>query len=300
MRDSQSRGGVSPGICHEVARRDFIEPGDFIQATDSHTTMGGGNNALAWGVGSTEYAALIASGATFVGRPPSIRFELAGALRENVTAKDVMLYILLHYARKEMTLDRVMEFGGPGVATLSIDERATLANMATECSAKGGVVEADEALIDWIVAARRADRAALRARCVSPDPGAQYDGGVHTIDLSAIVPMLAVPSDPTNGVTVADADRADIDIAYGGSCTAGKVDDFEMYARVLGEAVEAGRAVAPGVRFYIQFGSEATARVARERGDMEVFEQAGGGGGHPPPPPPPPPPRLACPTETLE
>ncbi len=124
--------GVSPGICHEVARERMVNPGDFIQATDSHTCMGGCNNALAWGVGATEYANLVYSGFTFVEVPEAIRFELTGELQETVTAKDVMLYILLHHAKPEHTLNRVMEFTGPGVTALSMDERATLTNMATE------------------------------------------------------------------------------------------------------------------------------------------------------------------------
>ncbi|MHC4845137.1 MAG: aconitase family protein [Planctomycetota bacterium] len=285
VRDYQSRGGISPGICHEVARRDFIDPGDFIQATDSHTCMGGGNNALAWGVGATEYAALIATGATFVNVPESIRFELTGALAEDASAKDVMLHILANHARAEQTLDRVMEFGGPGLASLSLDERATLANMATECTAKAGVCEGDEALVDWIRANRpdAAPREELLAGLVAPDEGAEYAGGVHTIDLSAIRPMVAhpgnpdegIPSDPTNGALISEIGDVTIDIAYGGSCTAGKVDDFEMYARVLGEAAEAGRKVADGVRLYIQYGSSATARVAAERGWDAIFASVG-------------------------
>lgn len=284
VRDYQARAGISPGICHEVARRDFIDPGDFIQATDSHTCMGGGNNAIAWGVGATEYAALIASGSTFVEVPQSIRFELTGRLAPECTAKDVILWILAHHARQELTLDRVMEFGGPGLATLSMDERATLANMATECTAKTGVCEGDEALVEWIAAARPgADKAALRSKLLKPDPGAQYDGGVHVIDLSAIRPMVAhpgdpdrgIPSDPTNGALVAEIGEVRIDIAYAGSCTAGKVDDFAMYARVLQDALDAGRRVAPGVQLFIQYGSEATAQVARARGWDKVFERVG-------------------------
>ncbi len=92
--DFSAREGVSPGICHSVAREKFIEPGDFIQATDSHTCMGGALNALAYGVGATEYAALAVAGFTFVEVPESIRFELSGALAPGVTAKDVMLHIL--------------------------------------------------------------------------------------------------------------------------------------------------------------------------------------------------------------
>ena len=142
--------GVSPGICHEVARERMVSPGDLIQATDSHTCMGGCNNALAWGVGATEYANLVYSGFTFVEVPQAIRFELVGQLRDNVTAKDVMLHILLHHAKPEHTLNRVMEFTGPGAAGLSMDERATLANMATECTARGAIVEADDKTWDWL------------------------------------------------------------------------------------------------------------------------------------------------------
>src|SRR5262249_35471293 len=140
--------------CHQVAREALIDPGDFVQATDSHTCMGGGSNALAYGVGSTEYAALLYAGSTFVCVPESIRFELVGRLAPNVTAKDLMLHLLATFAKRQETLDRVMEFGGPGLASLTPDERATLANMATECSARSGVVEADEQLFAWIAARR--------------------------------------------------------------------------------------------------------------------------------------------------
>ncbi|MCA1663353.1 MAG: aconitate hydratase, partial [Myxococcales bacterium] len=165
VQDYSAKDGVSPGICHTIAREKIIEPGDFIQATDSHTCMGGSVGALAYGVGATEYAALIHAGFTFIVVPESIRFELTGALRPGVTAKDVMLYILANHAKQQLTLDRVMEFGGPGLASLSPDERATLANMATECSAKAGLVEADDATLQWIAARRPgSDMAALRSR----------------------------------------------------------------------------------------------------------------------------------------
>ncbi len=282
--DYSARDGISPGICHTVARERIIEPGDFIQATDSHTCMGGALNALAYGVGATEYAALLRNGITFVEVPESIRFELHGELQPGVAAKDVMLYILANHAKQQQTLDRVMEFGGPGLAALSPDERATLANMATECSAKAGVVEADEAMLRWLVE-RRPDASleALRAKVVAPDPGAEYQGGVHAIDLAAVRPMVAtpgnpeagIPSDPTNGAYVEDLGEVPIDIAYGGSCTAGKEDDLDMYARVMRDAVLSGRKVKDGVEFVIQFGSESVERYARARGYLEVFAQAG-------------------------
>lgn len=282
--DYLTKDGVSPGICHEVAREAMVNPGDFIQATDSHTCMGGCNNALSWGVGATEYANLIYSGFTQVEVPESIRFELVGELAENVTAKDVMLHILLHYARPQKTLNRVMEFTGPGVASLSMDERATLTNMGTECSARGAIVMADEKTFEWIGKYRPGvDLDALRARAVAPDEGAEYAGGVHTIDLSALEPMVAhpgdpdhgVPSDPTNGELISNLDRVEIDIAYGGSCTAGKIDDFDYYHQVVKEALAAGKRVHEGVRFIIQFGSQTVERYARANGLVEDFEKAG-------------------------
>ena len=276
VRDYSARDGISPGICHQVAREEFIDPGDFIQATDSHTCMGGGSNSLAYGVGATEYAGLVHSGFTFVQVPESIRFELVGELAPGCTAKDVILHILETYAVREDTLDRVMEFGGSGLASLSVDERATLTNMATECSGKSGICEGDEALASWIAERREGVSAAdMEARFVTPDPGAHYDGGVHEIDLSAIHPMVAQPSDPTNGALIEALPETSIDIAYGGSCTAGKEVDFDLYARVLAEALESGRGIADGVKMYIQFGSLTVEEYAREKGYLDIFERAG-------------------------
>ena len=276
VRDYSARDGVSPGICHQVAREHFVDPGDFIQATDSHTCMGGGNNALTWGVGATEYAGLAYSGFTFVKVPESIRFELTGKLPGDCTAKDVILHILATFAVREDTLDRVMEFGGPGLASLSMDERATLCNMATECSARSGICEADAHTLDWLAARRPSmSKADIEARFVSAEKGAHYDGGVHTIDLSKLRAMVAKPSDPTYGANVAELGDVKIDIAYGGSCTAGKEHDMDMYATVVREALAAGRRVAPGVKMYLQFGSEGVRDYARSKGYMELFASAG-------------------------
>ena len=284
VRDFSAREGVSPGICHEVARQKLISPGDFVLATDSHTCMGGCNNALAWGVGATEYANLIRSGLAAVEVPESIRFHLTGELPAGVTAKDLMLQILLEYARPQKTLKRVMEFTGPGLANLSMDERATLTNMATECSARTAIVEADGETYRWIAEWRPdVDVEALAAGSVHPDPDAIYAGGVHEIDLGQIGPMVAhpgdpdrgIPSDPTNGARVGEIGEVAIDIAYGGSCTAGKVDDLGFYHRVVSEAVEAGRQVAPGVEFYIQFGSQEVEAICRRAGYIDTFEKAG-------------------------
>ena len=235
--------GVSPGICHQVAREQFIDPGDFVQATDSHTCMGGASGALAWGVGATEYAALLYWGFTPLAVPESIRFELTGKLRPGVTAKDVMLHILATYAKREETLNRVMEFGGDGLFALSPDERATLANMATECSARGAVMEVDDTMLRWIADRRPGPRIeALRAKVVTPDAGRAprrrrpRDRPRERSSRWSRRPAIrtaASPAIPKNGALVQEIGKVKIDIAYGGSCTAGKRDDVDMYARVM-------------------------------------------------------------------
>ena len=284
VRDYSAKDGISPGICHQVAREEFIDVGDFIQSTDSHTCMGGASNALAYGVGSTEYANLIHNQFAFVNVPESIRFELVGELDPGCTAKDVILHILWLYAANSETLDRSMEFGGPGLTNLSMDERATLCNMATECSAKTGICEPDDLTVEWLLA-RRDDlnEEEARARFVLPDKGAVYDGGVHTIDLTEIRPMVAhpgdpdkgIPSDPTNGAYIDEIGEIAIDIAYAGSCTAGKDDDFSYYARVTEAALDAGLSIPSDVDCYIQFGSKTVKDLSAQMGWTDLFERAG-------------------------
>jgi len=284
VRDYSAKDGISPGICHQVAREEFIDVGDFIQATDSHTCMGGASNALTYGVGSTEYANLAYNQFAFVNVPESIRFELEGKLNHGCTAKDVILHILLKYASTSETLDRSMEFGGPGLASLSMDERATLCNMATECSAKTGICEPDDVTVEWLLKRREnLSEEDIRAAFILPDEGAHYDGGIYTINLSEIVPMVAhpgnpdegIPSDPTNGVNISDIGDIHIDIAYAGSCTAGKADDFRYYAEVVEAALEAGVNIPDGVECYIQFGSKTVKEYSESMGWNEMFIQAG-------------------------
>ena len=284
VRDYSANNGISPGICHQVAREEFIDVGDFIQATDSHTCMGGASNALTYGVGSTEYANLVHNQFAFVKVPESIRFELTGELDPGCTAKDVILHILWNYAKNSDTLDRSMEFGGEGLRSLSMDERATLCNMATECSAKTGICEPDDATVRWIMERREGlIEDEVRSSFVLPDQGAHYDGGIHQIHLNDIRPMVAhpgnpdegIPSDPTNGAYIEDIGDVPIDIAYAGSCTAGKDDDFAYYARVTEAALNAGITISDGVDCYIQFGSKAVKELSERNGWSEMFERAG-------------------------
>jgi 3-isopropylmalate/(R)-2-methylmalate dehydratase large subunit len=183
---------VSPGICHTIAREKIIEPGDFIQATDSHTCMGGSLGALAYGVGTTEYAALAHAGFTFVMVPETVRFELIGQLAAGVTAKDVMLYIRANHAKQQVTLDRVMEFGGPGV---DAQPRRAPRQHGDRVL---GYVEADEA-----DAGRPARRPGVtvegRGQGACRRGGADYFAA-HTICHQAAGPMVATPGDAARGI----------------------------------------------------------------------------------------------------
>ncbi len=284
VRDYSAVNGVSPGICHQVAREEFIDVGDFIQATDSHTCMGGASNALTYGVGSTEYANLIHNQFAFVKVPESIRFNLIGNLDPGCTAKDVILHILWKYAANSETLDRSMEFGGSGLSSLSMDERATLCNMATECSAKTGICDPDDLTVEWLMERRDSlTEEEIYDSFVFADEGAIYDGGIHDINLDEIRPMVAhpgdpdkgIPSDPTNGAYIEDLGIVNIDIAYAGSCTAGKDDDFAYYAMVTKSALDAGLKIADGVECYIQFGSKTVKDLSEKNGWTEMFEKAG-------------------------
>lgn len=284
VKDYSAINQVSPGICHEVAREEMILPGDFVQATDSHTCMGGALNAFAFGVGATEYAAIVQSGLSVVEIPASVNFHLTGQLPSNCSAKDLILFILAHHTRQGLTHNKVMEFTGPGLRTLSIDERATLCNMATECQAKTGICEPDDQLLEWLAPRRpEVSREEISAGFVWPDADCDYSAGRFVMDLAEIRPMVAhpgdpergVPSDPTNGVLISDLGPVKIDIAYGGSCTAGKMEDMQMYAEVTRYYQSQGQGLAPGVQFIIQYGSRQVHEYCVEEGLDALFRKAG-------------------------
>ena len=266
----------SEAICHNKVIEELALPGQLVAGTDSHTCMAGALGCFAFGVGSTDMANAWMTRDVRVSVPQTARFELTGKLRPGVCAKDVMLHVLSQpFFKGGDGIGKVLEFAGDGIASLPLDERATLTNMAVEAGGFTGIIEADEVVVDYLVKQRGASADDVRRRIVRADPGATYCA-TFTIDLGSIAPMVATPGDPRNGVALDSlAKDVKIDIAYGGSCTGGKKADMDMYASVLQAAVDKGKRVAPGVHFYLQFGSQDIRRYAQDKGYLEVFEKAG-------------------------
>ena len=275
----------SEAICHSKILEEYAEPGMLIIGSDSHTPHAGAIGAVAFGVGTTAIFNSWITRDVRVQVPPSFKVVVTGTPSANVTAKDYMLEILRHpYIRDGHAIGQIIEYAGPAVEALSVDERATMTNMAAEVGAFTGIVAADEKAVEFLVNERGMDREMARAlaRGMVSDPGAEYVKVIE-IDASRIRPMVALPGDPGNGLYIdelegdpADGGRVRIDIAYAGSCTAGKKEDMDMYAAVFREARERqGIGVHPDVRCYIQCGSIEVREYCDRRGYLTLFEEAG-------------------------
>ncbi len=268
--------GGSEAICHNAVIEDIALPGTVVLGTDSHTCMAGVLGCFAFGAGSTDMANSWFTKDVRVKVPETVRFVLTGALGDGISAKDVMLHILSQpFFRTSKGIGKVLEFAGEGVTKMSLDERATLTNMAVEAGGFTGIIEADEVVIDYIHEMRGVPKDEVRAGIVKSDPGAQYLE-TFEIDLGDVPSMIATPGDPRNGIALSDvSDKIKIDIAYGGSCTGGKKSDMDMYAAVLEEADARGLRVADGVQCFIQFGSQHIREYAEEQGYIALFEKVG-------------------------
>ena len=276
-RDGQTVG--SEAICHNKVIEELALPGEIVIGTDSHTCMAGSLGCFAFGVGSTDMANAWFTRDVRVAVPESVRFRLSGKLSDGVTAKDVMLFLLSQpFWRSGEGIGKVLEFSGPALKTMPLDERSTLTNMAVEAGGFTGIIEADEVVVDYLVQQRGLDADDVRRRIVRADADAVYAHSFD-VDLGDVPAMVATPGDPRNGIPLAQLEaqhgEVKINIAYGGSCTGGKKTDMDMYASVLGRAVRAGRKVADGVQLYIQFGSQQIREYAQEQGYLETFRKAG-------------------------
>jgi len=269
----------SQAICHSKILEEYAEPGMLIIGTDSHTPHAGAIGAVAFGVGTTAIFNSWITKDVRVSVPPSFKVVISGEPAVNVTAKDYMLEILRHpYIRDGHAIGQIIEYAGPAVEALSVDERATMTNMAAEVGAFTGIIAADRKSVDFLVNERGMDRARAEklTEGMQSDPDAEYVKVIE-IDASAIRPMAALPNDPGNGVFIDELgdEPIRIDIAYAGSCTAGKKEDMDMYAAVFAQADAQGLTVHADVNVYIQCGSTDVREYCREKGYLDLFERMG-------------------------
>jgi 3-isopropylmalate/(R)-2-methylmalate dehydratase large subunit len=268
----------SEGICHSIVLESYALPGQLNIGSDSHTPHVGAIGCVAFGIGTTDVFNSWITKDVRVKVPESVKIVIRGRKHANVTAKDFILKILsLDYVRSGKALAKVMEYAGEAIEDLSVDERATMTNMAAEIGGFTGIVAPDKKAVDFLVERRNLDRKKAEAMIegLYSDKGAQY---AHVIELDAaeITPMVATPGDPGNGKYIRELHTpVPVEIAYGGTCTAGKNEDMDMYAAVLADALKQGKRIADSVQFYIQFGSQETREYCIRRGYLEVFQKAG-------------------------
>lgn len=268
----------SEGICHSVIAESYALPGQLNVGSDSHTPHVGAVGCVAFGIGTTDVFNSWITKDIRVKVPESIKVVIRGRRKPNVTAKDFILLLLsMDYIRTGKALAKVMEYSGDAIEELSVDERATMTNMAAEIGGFTGIVAPDEKTVEFLMERRGMPRAEAEKFCegLYSDPDAEY---AHVIELNAdeITPMVATPGDPGNGKFVRDLNTpVPVEIAYGGTCTAGKNADMDMYAQVLSDALRQGRRVADSCKFYIQFGSQETREYSIRKGYLDIFKRAG-------------------------
>lgn len=268
----------SEGICHSVMLESYALPGQVNVGSDSHTPHVGAIGCVAFGIGTTDVFNSWITKDVRVKVPESVKIVIRGEKQPNATAKDFILKILsLDYVRSGKALAKVMEYAGEAVEALSVDERATMTNMAAEIGAFTGIVAPDDKVVEFLVGRRGMSRrdAAEMIRGLQSDRDAAY-AQVIELDAAEIGPMVATPGDPGNGKFIRDLHTpVPVEIAYGGTCTAGKNEDMDMYAEVLADALRQGKRVADSVQFYIQFGSQETRDYCIAKGYLEIFQKAG-------------------------
>jgi 3-isopropylmalate/(R)-2-methylmalate dehydratase large subunit len=251
------------GIVHQVLlEQGLAVPGQILACSDSHTCASGAVNCAARGLGRLDMLQVLTTGHTWYRINPTILYEFHGRLPRGAYGKDVFLHIADRHGEHA---NHNVEFGGPGVASLSLDDRATIATMFAEVSADFALFPADDLIRDY-----------LSSRCrepyepVDPDPDARYVD-VRRINLDEIVPFVARPDAvPGNTVEVTDLEAVHIDQAFVGSCANGKLEDLRIAAEIV-----RGRRVRPGVRFLVTPASQQVYLQAVRLGYVETLVEAG-------------------------
>ena len=219
--------GINKGICHQVLPEyGFSRPGMLIVGSDSHTTTYGAFNCLSTGIGATDVSVVFATGKLWFRVPESYRINLNGSFRKGVMSKDFILKLIGDLTTKG-AIYKSLEFHGDGASWLSIDSRMTIANMVVEAGAKFGIFLPDEKLKNWLKT-----RSSEPYEFIYPDKEAQYEKEID-YDLSDIIPLVAKPSNPGNVVPIDEVLGEEMDQAFLGSCTNGRMEDLRIAARIL-------------------------------------------------------------------
>jgi 3-isopropylmalate/(R)-2-methylmalate dehydratase large subunit len=252
------------GICHQViAENGLARPGEVLACTDSHTCAGGAYNTAARGLGPAEVYSIMCTGSTWFQIAPTIRYELQGIMPGAVSGKDVFLRIADEYGD---AANLNLEYGGPGLASVPMHDRRTIATQGAEVSADFSTFEPDDLLTSFLD-----ERGVTGYRSATPDPDATYRE-VRSVDLSALEPYVAKPGTVSrNGVPVSQLGRQKVDQAFIGSCANGQLEDLEIAANVL-----RGKSVAPGVRLLVTPASQTVYREAMRLGYLQDIADAGG------------------------
>ena len=252
------------GIEHALLpEKGLIAAGECCIGADSHTCTYGALGAFSTGIGSTDMCAGMASGRAWFKVPAAIQFHLTGQLQPWVSGKDVILHII-GMIGVDGALYKSMEFTGPGVSSLSMDDRFTIANMAIEAGAKNGIFPVDEKTVAYMTG-----RVSRPWTAYEPDPDAEYEKTIE-IDLSAIEPTVSLPHLPSNTKTVKEVAGMDIQQCVIGSCTNGRISDLRVAAKVL-----EGKKVADGVRCIVIPATQDVYMQALKEGLIETFITAG-------------------------
>ena len=251
------------GICHQViAENGLAKPGEVLACTDSHTCAGGAYNTAARGMGPAEVYSILCTGSTWYQVAPTVRYEFDGTLPEHVSGKDVFLYIADRYGD---ATNQNLEFGGPGLASIPMHDRRTIATQAAEISADFATFAFDDVLRDFL-----AERGVEDFEPALADPDAEYLDVRH-VDLSSLEPFVARPGTVSrNGVPVREIEPRRIDQAFIGSCANGQLDDLRIAADVL-----RGKTVAPGVRLLVTPASQQVYRDAMRLGYLQDIADSG-------------------------
>jgi 3-isopropylmalate/(R)-2-methylmalate dehydratase large subunit len=246
-------GSRYAGVCHTaLPQKGHTRPGEVLFGTDSHTCMAGAFNEFATGIGNTDAAFVMGTGKLLLKVPETMRFQLEGRLKPGVMAKDVILHVIGEIGFDGATY-RAMQFDSPGVASLSMDDRMTIANMAVEAGGKNGIFPFDGRTAEYVDARTRLNCTKQTYEPVEPDKD-QKSVYELVVDLSRLEPLVACHPDPGQRKKAKELGHIKLDRAYVGSCTGGKTSDFVEFARVL-----CGKRVSIGT-----FGVPATPEIVRD------------------------------------